>query len=307
MREGCDVHRSFMTFFVVIFMFLCGCALNRPYEPPAPALSSELRSKLGNVGVISTVPKPSIYYYAPRANEWSSAAAQGAGKGAVAVAEATGVFNFPVGGHRDSLDVVASAAALVIAVPVGAVVGGIYGMMDSVSADKIVAAERSLECALVDAKFGETLRDRIVYLAGERYMKLAPLKRDNQDEVYDYALLAMQGIDTVLKVSAYAVELWNPGGKNNPPLSFHATTEVRIVRTSDQTDLYIGQFQYSGTSERFASWGRNNGQAFREQLDRASQLIAEQVVTKLFLEEPSSSEPIGEHDLCPTGSAAFNE
>lgn len=92
---------------------------------------------------------------------------------------------------------------------------------------------------------------------------------------------ASQGMDAILEISVREVGLIGEGCIN-PPLALFVTVRTRLIRLADGTVPYAQTFEYRTKERTFAEWASNNAQSFREELDRAHQRLAADIVAQLF-------------------------
>ena len=163
--------------------------------------------------------------------------------------------------------------------PIALVVGAIR----AAPASKVEEATASLNKALGDLKVQETMRDRVLQEAREQTRHNFVLIQDQAP----YSSLADKGIDTVLEISVERLDL--AGSGLNPKLPLVINVRARLVRVQDETNLYSDKWTYSGYGQKFTEWAADNAKQFREEVDRACQSLAEQIVKQLFLEDNGSS------------------
>lgn len=92
---------------------------------------------------------------------------------------------------------------------------------------------------------------------------------------------ASQGMDAILEISVREVGLIGEGCIN-PPLALFVTVRTRLIRLADGRVPYAQTFEYRTKERTFAEWASNNAQSFREELDRAHQRLAADIVAQLF-------------------------
>ena len=184
--------------------------------------------------------------------------------------------------------------------PVGALVGSAAGAVKAVPAETVKTAEAALKNALADVKLHEALRDEVVQVARDRtshpFVLLPEQGPTSVGEQASYRSLADEGIDSVLEISVGSIGFVTerrkePDSKNigfvsvewavNPPLALVITARARLIRVRDDAELFVPTFEHRSTPRAFTTWGDNNAQEFREELERASKSLGERIVNEL--------------------------
>ena len=247
-----------------------GCA-TAP-KPPPPLLSEQVRANLGTIGVATARFSPEAHLEAPTSGKWS-----GAGKGAAA-----GFFGSIQGAAQGGGY---GGAVVLLLSPVFAMGGAIYGAIAAESAEKVEAAEATFKKALADLKIQETFRDRVLQVARDQTRHVLVLVPEHGPTApggaVEYSFVASQGVDTVLEIGVEKLGL--PGGGINPPLSLIMNAHARLVRATDGMELHARTWIYRSGTRKFVEWAADNAQPLHEELERAYQSLAEQVVDELFL------------------------
>ena len=277
---------------LLAFAILAGCAAG----PKAPAyLPDETRARLGTVGVASAQFVPRIDLQAPAEGGLAGAgrrAASWAGKAAGTVARA------PVGGcgggYGCGLVGIIWLAALVGSTVGGAVAGAVSGAVDALPPDMVREAEATLTQSLAALKLQEQVRDRVVQVARNKRRHPVRVLADagplSPEEQATYASAASHDIDSILEISVLTVGLtgdWDA----NPPLALTLGGRVRLVRVHDGTELHVAPMAYTSGVRTFTEWAGSDAQAFREELDRGLQYLAESVVEQTLLTTAELSAP----------------
>src|SRR5206468_3760888 len=120
--------------------------------------------------------------------------------------------------------------------------------------------------------------------------------------------LVCADIDTVLEVSVPGIGLVARSGIN-PPVSLFMTAGARLIRTADGAEVYAEKFEYhGGDAYKFLEWAADEGQVFRQEVDRGARRLAEDIVRLLFPAEPArDSTPAEPSPEPPTAPAASTE
>ncbi len=99
----------------------------------------------------------------------------------------------------------------------------------------------------------------------------------------DYSALSAQGIQTVLEIRVPAVGLRSLGHPiGNPDFQFAMLVQVRAVDAATGRELFRGELPRLGAVLKFGEWGANDGQRFREEVQRATENAAWVIVDDLF-------------------------
>ena len=272
-------------FYVISLILQSGCA-----HKPKPYLPDEVRAQLGTVGIVSARFRPDVDLSVP-AKGWLAGAgrksARWAGKGALGTWE--------VGEHLGAGgDAMGGVAALFVGLSVaagtiGGIAGGVAGAFQAEPSDEVRFAEEIITTVMADLKMQETLCSRVAQVArsqtGNHVVVVPDQGPPSPEEKNTFGSLAEKGIDTVLEIAISRVALagdWDL----NPPLMFQMNSHIRVVRTTDGTELHDESVDYSGSVLTFSEWADNNSQAVIAELDKAYQYLAEYIVREVFLLNP---------------------
>ncbi len=237
-----------------------GCAHAPPYPQPP---SEEVRAALGTIGVVSAAAAHEEQLKGPTRGKLHGAA-KGAMKG------------FWQGAW-------AGLEAWIIGAPVFGAIGGTIGLglgaIIARSGSEVKEAEAALNKALGDLRLQETLRDRVLEAAREKTQHTFVLVEDQTP----YSSLADKGIDTVLEIGV--AELRFEGQGINPPLTLFVNVRARLIRVSDETELYVYTLDPPSTDARkFTEWAADDARPLRDELEDINRYLAKQIVEKLFLQ-----------------------
>src|SRR5437867_1394732 len=181
-----------------------------------------------------------------------------------------------------------STLSLHDAIPIfGALGGTVYGAVTAESGSKIDAAETELKSAVTQSNVQATLRDHVLQTVRARSSLNFVAVDDHQTsaagERIDYGALVSTDIDTVLEVSVPRIGLVAQSGIN-PPVSLFMTARARLIRTAERAELYAEKFDYrGGAAYKFLEWAADEGQVFRQEVDRGARILAEDIVGLVFL------------------------
>ena len=123
------------------------------------------------------------------------------------------------------------------------------------------------------------MRDRVFQEARDKTSHTFVLIQDQAP----YSSLADKGIDTVLEIGV--AELRFEGKGINPPLTLFVSVRVRLIRVSDETELYVYTLDPPSTNARkFTEWAADDARPLRDELEDFNQYLAKHIVEKLFLQ-----------------------
>jgi hypothetical protein len=281
-------NKSIRVMLPVVLLLLLSCA-TIPKQPPPPP--QELRADLGRIGIVSASFQPEVRFQKPMTKE--DASAVGVARGAL--------ITMGIGYGTGNL---LGLAAGVVLSPVGAAVGGIAGQIMGVPSQKIKETEDTLNGCLATLNFQETMRERFLKTVAREQTQYPFLLLEVQGpnalgEEVIYGSLSDKGIDTILEIGLRKCELWEKGGKRlersiNAPLHFLMAVSIRLIRTTDGHVLFDRNFVYDNQNVplKFSEWGVNNAQPFREELDRAFQFLAFEIVGAVYMiQTPADPQP----------------
>ncbi len=293
-----------------IGIIVSGCATVPPHLPP-PLLSEEARTKLGTIGVVREHALPDFTYRTPTAEGKLVAGLKGAGEGVLAAVAAPG------GGCSGAYCGAALLLYLAVAVPLGAVIGGAIGAAGAVSEEEVTEAEAGLKDILTELGIQQRMRDEFLELARaktshtlvdvEAAFPPGRIEPETGGGV-PYQTLREAGIDSLIRIGVGSLNLSSLTSEKNPSLDFEARANIKVVQTSDGSDLYYNDVWCSGDRHRFTSWAADAGSLFKEELVRCYGNIANQAVDLLFLmkRSPSKEQPEVGPDA-PGGGAPTQE
>ena len=311
---------------IVLVLAVCagpwGCAIKRPTMPQSP--TDEVRAELKTIGLPVAGFVPEAQVDAPTSGK-AMGALKGAGFGlaagatpGMAIVEGVGKVGTACGAARELGALVCGAVvALGLGVAaaggtVGALGGTVYGAVTAESGSKIDAAETELKSAVTQSNVQATLRDHVLQTVRDRSSLNFVAVDDHQTsaagERIDYGALVSTDIDTVLEVSVPRIGLVAQSGIN-PPVSLFMTAGAKLIRTADGAEVYAEKFEYHGRDAyKFLEWAADEGQVFRQEVDRGARRLAEDIVRLLFPAEPArNSMPAEPSPEPPTAPAASTE
>lgn len=274
-------NKSIRVMLPVVFLLLISCA-TIPKQPPPPP--EQLRTDLGRIGIVSASFQPEVRLHKPMTK--GKASLHGAGTGAVLIlSSGQGCYGY-------------GCVGILALVPVGAAVGSIVGAIKGVPSQKIKETEATLNDYLAAVDFQETMREHLLKTVAREEIHYPLLFLDVQgpsvlDEEVTYGSLSDKGIDTILEIGLRKCELSGAKNSINPYLYFLMAVGIRLIRATDGHVLFSRNFVYENTPLKFSEWGVNNAQAFREELDRAFQYLALEIVGALhMIQAPLNPQPV---------------
>ena len=296
-------HASVLGLVLAVSVGFWGCAHHQARAPQGS--SDEIRAELNTVGV----PRAS---FSPEVRLTTSGkgmgALKGAGSGLVAGVSPglsfTGGVIEACGGARGFGALICVAAAgvgLGVAAAggmFGALGGTVYGAVTADSASRISAAKTELAGAVVDLNVQQTLRDHVLRAVRERtdltFVTLDDGGPTVPGESLSYQGLQSEGIDTVLEVSVARIGLAGKGGIT-PPVALTMTARARMIRTSDGVEIFGETFEHAfGPEYKFILWAEEEGRAFREEVGRGLERLADDIARLLFPSAPVRERALSE-------------
>src|SRR5882724_3122297 len=281
---------------IVLVLVVCagpwGCALKHPPGPQSPA--DEVRAQLNTIGLPVAGFAPETHVDAPTSGKGMGALkGVGYGFGAGAMPGKAIVDAVVTQSACDVKEI--SPLCLAVAVfgigmaaaggTIGALGGTVYGAVTAESGSKIDAAQADLKSAVIQADIQMMVRDQVLQIVRDRsslnFVAVDDQERSANAERIDYQALASTGIDTVLEVSVPRLGLVGQFGIN-PPVSLFMTARARLVRTADGAEMYAEKFDYhGGGASKFLEWAADDGQMFRQEVDRGTRSLADDIVRRL--------------------------
>lgn len=268
---------------IAVTLGLAGCTTVE-YVPP----SQDLRQRLGTVAVLSRSVDPSVDIDEP---------VKGAGSGALVGAGRGAAGGFRIGGEfctssHDSLGcTLGLILGVVLAVP-GALVGSAVGAGAAHSSEEVEAATENLVEALMDAKPDQALQKHLfeeVMTKGPRNLRPLETKKISTAGYYN---LAAEGFDSVLEIEVRSLEV-HVAGNFDPDISPKLRVQARLVRTTDDTELYRRAWLYWGAERNYFRMATANAQLLREDLEYGYKALAKRMLHDLFRSD------VNEHKSAP--------
>ena len=121
---------------------------------------------------------------------------------------------------------------------------------------------------------------------GQRPQAVAPFPESDSanEEAIAQAVRSQEGLDTLLEVHGpmIALKKGEYTGDINPALRLSVSLYSRLVRTADRALLYTYSPEHRGETRTFTAWAANNAQLLRDEVARASEILAKELVGQLF-------------------------
>lgn len=283
-------------------LVVSGCAREK-FAPPSP----ELRSQLGNVGVVpvTTVKAPGM----KPPNE----PVKGMLEGVVSGAKQGAGYGFFGGASlcaaRDPFLCLYGLMIGVTLAPPGALIGATLGAARARTKEEVEAAAKQIEQAfaeLAKREFTGQLAEKLIRRAREKW-DLTFLRRSREGDDGSYEELAEQGLDTALVLSVTRFTFAH-FGEIDPDMTLEASVAARLVRTSDDWELYRRDWRYRGSTHSYFDLAAAGGALLREEIDKGYTALADRVVSDLFVTtEPESKDTGQDRGVWTTGGPTFKE
>ena len=240
--------------------------------PPPP--SETLRSELGAMWVTSILAQPEVQFViTPAAGGWFGFGRGGGGGAMIGCA----ILGWPV--------LIPTPPTVILGVmgcaggaTVGALSGGIYGAVAAEPEKSIQTVMASVRDALANAHTQERVQDRVRDLVKRRTTVVMASEENAASVRLETGVLSIQ-LDG-LHPSAY---MTGSVGVINPSLRLVVTAQARLLNTQSKQELYAARFQYWGPKMTVPEWAAHEAQPVRQEIDRATAALAEQIVDALFL------------------------
>jgi hypothetical protein len=289
-------HSTLAWLSAIVLLGPLACAHTAPQSlAESLPLSKQERAQLGTIDVVSTRLIPEADLRAPTKGV-TGRVAHGAGEGALR-------------GFASGLGIPYPPGAGLVLAPVGIVLGAQRGGAEAARAAKgeYLLSELALKVALTDSKVQEGLRDRVIRVVRDQSQHSVILVPDqdvaSRPEGASHPSFAGRGIDTILEVGVIAVR-WTaichpqaPGSDaaltDDPVLGLTVTARARLINAANGKEIRVSTSEDCGGNGTFGEWAANDAQLFREQLDHASQTLAEKIGKGLF-GGPTSPEGVRE-------------
>jgi len=258
-----------------MFALQSGCA-NHPIVTPAPDAS-----QLGKVAVVAASGLPVI-----RFEGFAHGRGQGVARGAgTTFTGCTGSLG------RGSCSGEGCGAVLVLAIALcgaASVVGGIAGGVHARDARAVGPDVATLTTAMDVATIQDSLRLAVADAAtgsGNALSDIPPDAAQKAAQEQDYIPLAKYGVDTVLEVGLLSIG--TEGGGIDPPLDLRMSARARLVRTSDNFQVFTADYSYFGGRKKLGEWAANDGERLKAALRAGYDELGKNIRANALKGEPT--------------------
>ncbi len=275
MQMTATIPRPLIALLVAMSLIVeAGCAQRLPYSfsSTSPAVTDGLNENRKTIGlaVISTAEPKFLARVSPVLSDEAE-------RGFLAGARAMVSGGFKTAYYTG----IPHAYLLAMLWPVGALGGAIYGAASAQSVEllhplsEIKGAEELMRNALADRRIEEAIRDRVEQVAPRRKCNCVFLSVPY--ETVGNPSPSIEGTDTVVKV---AVEEFGLAGEegDDPRVALRVRAWTYFKWTTSES---AENMEYEGRSRKLSAWAADNARLFRQELNRAVQSLAEQIVDGL--------------------------
>jgi hypothetical protein len=258
---------------------LAGCAAPTTTSrllPPPP--SEDIRSGLAKVALASG--------RFPAKFEILDGPAKGAGQGAARGALLGAAYTIGGGALAGPIGLVASTFLLPFGAVGGSIVGGVTAESAATVEERIAAVARSLSARKIQTDLVDRVAETGRGQTSATFTVLAERSAVNLNGRAEYRSLVEDGIPTVLEISVVELALRGRTAEIDPNLNLAMTVKTRLLRTTDDAELYKSLLSYSGgRGQTLAQW-LDDVELVRVEVDRATEVLAEKIVDEVFLLVP---------------------
>ena len=181
---------------------------------------------------------------------------------------------------------------------VGGVVGGVVGAVTAPGSGEVRTAETSISTALSTKTIQEALRGQVVGAAssnGTSLVSVPPESAQAAAQLLDYRNLSVAGVETVLEVTLVKVGTGSltlmgtetGGNVFNQPAFLSMTAHVRLIRTSDNTELFATDYVYLGEKLKLSEWSANQAEPLLHALEVGYKTLGSHIYDNVFLLYPT--------------------
>ena len=170
---------------------------------------------------------------------------------------------------------------------VAGAVGGVVGATSAPSAEAVQAAEANWSAAFTANTMQDLLRAEVASAAlahGTRIASISPESAQDASRVRDYRPLATAGVETVLEVAL--TKAGTQGSGVNRPLLAYMQAHVRLVRVSDNSEIFAADYSYEGERLKLSEWSAGGGKRLLSTLERGYKTLGAYIYDSVFLLYP---------------------
>ena len=266
--------------FVLFSLITGGCATTAPRSFYAP-FPEDKRRQIRSIAVLpaSFIPTSHFLTYAKGR---SSGVAKGATEGALLGATEGGLA--AIGGGP--FGILLLPFFLATGAMVGGIGGGVLGGVDAVPAEEAAKIDATIHQALKELEIQKAITERFISLGSNRtpyhFIPLqgsgSPIPGTNAE----YKFLKEQGIDFFLEAGVEKVG-FSGGSGRDPLIMFFMTSRIRLIQTSDLSEVFADTFSYTSPTRNLSEWAANGAIKLKEAFERGYTRMAETAIEKMFL------------------------
>lgn len=170
---------------------------------------------------------------------------------------------------------------------IGLVGGAFYGAVASESWQK---ADRTFQSIVAELDLNQALTQHLTAFAqahGYALTQLSTIVQEGPQQQTRYAVVQRDGIDTVLEIQDLTVNLVPAEYMVNPHRALTLSAHVRLIRTVDEAILDDRvAIDKLGPALLLDGWMVNTAARFRQEVQQATERLAEQILTDYFMLYP---------------------
>jgi hypothetical protein len=176
-----------------------------------------------------------------------------------------------------------------------ALIGGAAGAANARTKAGVLESKKKAEEAMVVIQGQFALRDKVLEEAKRRthhtVVAVDNIGPQNPGEIVDYSSLKGRGFDSVLEVGF--IEIENSIEKyRNPAISLLITVNARLIRVSDNEELFDETFEFHSHRRYLATWLGLDPLSLSRNFDRMTAQLSEKIVDEVFLISPDQKIPV---------------
>ena len=251
---------------VALVASLGGCQ-TQTIPPP----SADLRAQFSEIGVNVSGASPTAPTEPIKGA--GAAAGYGAGQGAL------GSLGFGAAGcqYLEPISCMLGLALSVATLPFMAAGGAIVGASKAHDQAEVDAATVTIRKTLGTTDLGNLLETAVIR-EGQSLTKPHLTEWISPDGAVTPTGRPPLRLDLLISQPGFKVE-----GKIDPDITLYLALEGRIVRTDTEEQLYWRSWGYRGKARRYFDMAKDDGMPLRKEIESASEVLARQVVTDLFV------------------------
>lgn len=236
-----------------------------------PPPSTDLRAQFSEIGVNASGASPT----APTEPIKGAGAAAGYG----AAQGAGGSLGFAAAGcqYLEPISCMLGLALSVATLPFMAAGGAIVGASKAHDQAEVDAATATIRKTLETADLGNLLEAAVIR-EGQSLTKPHLTEWISPDGTVTPTGRPPLRLDLLISEPGFKVE-----GKIDPDITLYLALEGRIVRTDTEEQLYWRSWGYRGKARGYFDMAKDDGMPLRREIESASEVLARQVVTDLFV------------------------